>query len=134
MTNFEHNGTYFRFEVLNKGDDVYKDNTLLLIANDTTNIVSKSFATCLTNEFDLRTWNNDLFKQFINNILDGKDNIFNCAVKDDRDIIVPIEISFKNNILKIPLHEGKYHIDDLNLKVDELLCNELLFMCSKINT
>ena len=137
MTNCAHEGKYFYFEVLYEGDDVYYSNTLLITAQDTPNIILESERKdrhfFITNEFDLRTWNNDAFKQFIDNISNAKDDVFKCGVKDDGDTVVSVQMSFKNNILTIPIHEGKYCMAHLNLKVDKSLCDELLFIHSKIN-
>jgi hypothetical protein len=124
MNNYE--GIYFNFELVTEGDDVYPENTLLFYIKESKNLLSTIYIS--KNEMDLATWNNQEFKQFIDSMLTNMECTFDCAVKDDNKKIYPIKFSYKNNILKIPMHEGKYHIDTIELKIDSLICEELMIL------
>ncbi len=121
---YQYEGDIFNMELIIDGDDVYKPGTILLGCNKMKNVLSSTF---INNEIDLIQWDNDKFNDFLVMMGSGLSCTFDARVHDDRNTFALIILSYNHlhNILIIPLHEGKYYIDDIKIIVDQNVVNEL---------
>lgn len=130
---YQYDGKIFYLELIIDGDDVYKPGTLLFHINHTQNILS---GTLIKNEFEMTQWDNDKFNQWLTFIESGLSCSFDTWVHDDNnEKFGPVTLSYDHvqNIMTIPLHEGKYWFDSAKIVVDQCVINELHDLYQGIN-
>ena len=123
-TNYHtYEGEQFRFEViLDDLDDMYHPYTLLLAAYRTKNMISGE---TFYNEIELKKWDNDDFKVFLDNINLGDSCEFKTYVRFDPRDPITMRYCKDQNILIIPLREGTHYTCDIRITVDQVTIDEL---------